>query len=137
GNGSDDGEGGPSRAARKPLATVNHLEVALTLGTGAHHRGVGTCPWHRLRHGEAGTAVAPSERREITVALGRSPGAQQQVHVALVRSGAVESKGTQGTAAGLLEDGAQADRVEAQSAEFRRQLRRPDASAPSFLTQLG
>ncbi len=57
---------------------------------------------------------------------------REEVHVALVRRGAVQRDRSEETAAGLLEQHAHRDRAEAEAAVLARQLRTEDAGVSCF-----
>ena len=90
----------------------------------------------RLGHGEAGADVAGGERAQVPLVLGGRADLVQQVHVALVRGGAVHRQRAEQAGAGLFEQHGDVVEREPAAAELLRQLRRPDVGRAGRLLQL-
>src|SRR5262249_43244707 len=114
-------------AGDEPFAAVDRPATGHAVGGRRQHRRIRARARSRLGHGETRADVAGGQRREITLALGRRGDHPEQVHVALIGSGAIERLRSGDAVARALEDTRHSTRAQAESAELYRDLWGEDA----------
>ena len=119
-------KGGPAGVRGEPLLAVDHPLVAVELGPGGEFLGIGT--GLRLRHGIGGEELPVEQWLEIPFLVLLGPVVSQDLGIAGVRSLAAENdRGQAGPAEDLVEQ-AELDLAVALAAEFRTEMRRPQAA---------
>ena len=118
---------GDARPGDEPLVAVDHPGVAFLLRAGADHGGIGAAAGCGLGHGEGGAHFAVDDRPQPSLLLRRRSHQREQIHIAIVRRGAIERERPEDRAVRLLIHRRPADDRQRHAAERLGRLRRPQA----------